>query len=93
MKMYAVLGAVLASATLFAGPAVANKIPKPFQCIPIEGNTSPAYDKTCEIWVTNGEFAGDCGCKEGFALYDPLNTILKIPDDNTPDTDGKASGS
>ena len=93
MKTAAVFGAVLASVALFAGPAAAHKVPKSFQCIPIEGNSSPAYDQTCDVWFTNGEFAGACGCAEGYSLFDPLNTLLTIQDDNSTGSGGKASGS
>lgn len=93
MKTTAVFGAVLASVALFAGPAAAHKVPKAFQCVPIEGNSSPAYGKTCDVWFTNGEFAGECLCEKGFSLFDPINSLLTIQDDDTTGTGGKASGS
>lgn len=93
MKTAAVFGVVMASVALFAGPAAANKVPKAFQCVPIEGNSSPAYDQTCEVWFTTGEFAGECGCAEGFSLVDPKNAILTIQDEDSSASPDKASGS
>jgi hypothetical protein len=52
-----------------------------------------AYDKTCDVWFTNGEFAGECGCAEGFSLFDPVNSLLTIQNDDSTASGGKASGS
>jgi len=93
MKTAAVFGAALASVALFAGPAAAHKVSKSFVCIPIEGNSSPAYDQACDVWFTNGEFAGSCGCAEGFSLFDPINSLLTIQDGNSTGGGRKASGS
>lgn len=93
MKTAAVFGAVLASVALFAGPAAAHKVPKAFQCVPIEGNMSPAYNQTCDVWFTNGEFAGDCICAEGFSLVDPRSTLLTIQNEDSTASPDKASGS
>jgi hypothetical protein len=89
MKTAAVFGAVLASVALFADPAVAHKVPKSFPCVPIESNSSPAYD----LWFTNGEFAGACDCAVGLTLVDPSNSLLTIQDGNSTGAGGKASGS
>jgi hypothetical protein len=84
MRNVAVFGAVVASMVMmFAGPAAAHRIPKPFQCVPIEGNMSPAYGQTCDVWWANGEFAGSCECEPGFALFDPINSLLEIEDDGS----------
>jgi hypothetical protein len=93
MKTAVVFGAMLASVALFAGPAAAHKVPKAFQCVPIEGNSSPAYGQTCDVWFTNGEFAGECGCADGFSLVDPRSTLLTIQDEDGSASPGKASGS
>ncbi len=93
MKTAAVFSVVLASVALFAGSASAHTVAKVFQCVPVEGNSSPAYDKTCDVWFTNGEFAGACGCDKGFALFDPINSLLTIQDDNSSGGGSKASGS
>lgn len=95
MKTAAIVGAVVASVALFAGPAAAHTVPKQFQCVPIEGNQSRPFEKSCDVWFTNGEFAGDCSCGEGFSLYDPISTLLQTQDQNTTGSGspGKASGS
>ena len=93
MKIAAVFGAVLSSVALLAGPALANKVPKTFSCEPIEGNTSPAHELNCDVWVTTGEFAGSCECEPGFTLVDPTDRLLNIQDENSTASPGKASGS
>lgn len=79
MRTVAVFGVLAASVAMLAsGPAAAHKIPKPFQCIPVEGNMSPAYEQTCDVWWANGEFAGPCECDPGYALFDPISSLLNI---------------
>jgi hypothetical protein len=96
MRAVAVFGAVVASMVMFAGPASAETTSKAFQCVPLEGNMSPAYGQTCDVWQENGEFAGSCECEPGFVLFDPISALMKIEDKGV--TEGgyrapKASGS
>jgi hypothetical protein len=95
MRTVAVLATALASVAMFAAPASAHKVPKAYQCVPIEGNSSPAFDKTCDVWFTNGEFAGACGCDPGFTLFDPVASMLTIQDQDSSGGSHppKASGS
>jgi|SwirhirootsSR2_FD_contig_31_10438213_length_299_multi_7_in_0_out_0_1 hypothetical protein len=93
MKTAAVFGAVLASVALFAGPAAAHKVPKTFECVPIEGTSGSVYNLTRYIWFTTGEFADKEECLPGYVLFDPVSTLLTIQDDNTTASGGKASGS
>jgi hypothetical protein len=95
MRAVAIFGAAIASMAILAGPAAANRIPKAFHCVPIEGNMSPAYGQTCDVWLTNGEFAGSCECEPGFTLFDPTSSLLNIDDDESSGGYGppKASGS
>jgi hypothetical protein len=65
---------------LFAAPASAHRVPKTFQCVPIEGTPGSTYDKSCQVWWANGEFAGSCDCEPGFVLFDPINSLLTIQD-------------
>lgn len=94
MRSVAVLGVVAASMAVFAAPASAHKISKTFQCIPVEGTAGSAYDQACQVWFTNGEFAGSCGCDPGFVLFDPISTLLTTHDEGSSGGGpSKASGS
>ncbi len=46
-----------------------------------------------DVWFTNGEFAGECGCAEGFSLVDPTSALLNTQDEDSSASPGKASGS
>ncbi len=95
MRSLAVLGVAAATVALFAAPASAHRIPKTYQCIPIEGTPGSVYDQVCQVWWANGEFAGSCGCDPGYVLFDPISSLLTTHDHGSSGggSPPKASGS